>query len=189
MRVTRVTRVLHGENMQIEQIKQANLLHSRGETFKSIEESTGISRTVLPHLLELYNLFENTTILEDNKSSEYVRVKKKRYMLQKIKLQHKIADIRKMYMQQLNVLKQKRKKLQKLADKQEDYDHLQKELSAKQLMLDVTSKNLQQAEDGYEYLKREVNYTKAISFIAGIGFVFFCMFIFKMLGGDIRIVL
>lgn len=79
--------------MEIEQIKRAYEMHSRGETFKSIEESIGISRTVLPHLIDLYNLFESRNVVQD-KNGEYVRVKKKRYVMQKIKLQHMIHDIR-----------------------------------------------------------------------------------------------
>lgn len=177
----------HGENMQIQQVKQAVLLSSKGESFKNIEEATGLKRTVIPHLVELYNLLESQNVIDD-KSSEYVRVKKKRYMMQKIKLQHKISDIRKMYLNQLEVLKNKRKNIRVLLDEKEDYDHLMRELKNKQLVLDVTSKNLQQAEDGYEYLKQEMNYNKIIAFLAGVGFVFFGMWVFKMIGGDIRLI-
>lgn len=172
--------------MEIEQIKQAKILHSRGETFKNIEESIGISRTVLPHLLELYDLFESRNVVED-KNGEYVRVKKKRYLLQKIKLQHKIADIRKEYIKQLQVLSNKRKKIRLFLDKQESYEDIKEELSQKQKMLEVTSSNLHHAEDGYEYLKREVNYNKAIYFIYGIGFIFVAASIFNTFLGHITI--
>lgn len=172
--------------MEISQIKQAKELQKKGETFKNIEESIGISRTVLPHLIELYDLLENRNIVQ-YKNCEYVRIKKKRYMLQKIKLQHRIADIRKVYIDQLRVLTNKRKKLKEYLEQKENYDHIEEELHQKQTMLDITSKNLQHAEDGYEYIKRESNYNKAIYFLGGIGFVFFSLFVFKMAGGEFRL--
>lgn len=173
--------------MHLDKIKEAKIIVNNGGTYKAAQEVAEVPRAALPYLLELLDLFENQKVVLD-KNSEYVRVKKKRYMLQKIKLQHKISDIRKEYIKQLDVLRNKRKKIRVMMDKQEDYDHLLRELKNKQLILDVTSQSLSQAEDGYDYLKQEVNYTKVLAFLFGIGFVFFGMWVFKMLGGQINII-
>ncbi|MDD2567591.1 MAG: hypothetical protein PHS10_06360 [Thiovulaceae bacterium] len=173
--------------MDLESIKQAKKVVSDGGSFKAAEQLTGLPRAALPHMLKVYDLMQDRTVVAD-KSSDYVRVKKKRYMMQKIKLQHKIADIRKEYHKQLEILKRKRRKLYEYADKKEEFDDLLKELHNKQLMLNVTSKNLQHAEDGYEMLKRDHVVNKILAFIYGMGFVFFCMFLFKLAGGEVRLI-
>ncbi|MDY3205942.1 MAG: hypothetical protein RBR70_12800 [Arcobacter sp.] len=173
--------------MDLETIKKASKMLSSGSTIKEIEEQTGIKRNYVSNLVKVYDLMQDRTVVAD-KNSDYVRVKKKRYMMQKIKLQHKIADIRKEYHKQLEILKRKRRKLYEYADKKEEFDDLLKELHNKQLMLNVTSKNLQHAEDGYEMLKRDHVVNKILAFVYGMGFVFFCMFLFKLAGGEVRLI-
>lgn len=173
--------------MDLEKIKQAKKIIAEGGSFKAAEQSTGLPRAALPHMLKVYDLMQDRTFVSDQ-NCEFVRVKKKRYMLQKIKLQHRIADIRKEYLNQLEILKRKRKKLYEYADKKEEFEDLKKELHNKQLMLNVTSKNLQHAEDGYESLKRDHVINKILAFMYGAGFVFLCMFIFKLAGVEIRFI-
>lgn len=61
---------------------------------------------------------------------------------------------------------------------------LKEELDNKQLYLNVTSKNLQHAEDGYEYLKREVKWNYLLYFMYGISFTFFVLALARSLGYD-----
>lgn len=153
----------------IKEIKKAKKLRGEGRTTKEIELEIGISRNYIPKLLELYDEMTSGEFIQD-KNSEYVRIKKKRYMMKSIKLQHRMADMRKVYIRRLAVLGNKRKVLEEYLDKQEAIVDIKKELFYKQEMLNVTSSNLQHAEDGYEYIKQEWNYSKAIWFMAGISF-------------------
>ena len=151
----------------IEKIKKAKLLKSNGTSVKDIEVEIGISRNYIPKLLELYESMSNMQKVDD-KNSEYVRIKKKRYMMQSIKLQHKMNDLRDKYLKSREDLKEKYEKIREYMDKAEDIHDLKKELFYKQKMLDVTSSNLQHAEDGYEYIKREYIYSKILYFILGV---------------------
>ena len=155
----------------VNSIKKAKLLKEQGVSVKDIELQVGISRNYIPKLLELYNEMSEMQQVDD-KNSEYVRIKKKRYMLKSIKLQHRMADMRKQYIESMQVLTSKRKKIRKYLDEAEEISDLLSELKQKQLMLNVTSSNLQHAEDGYEYLKQEWNYNKIIYFLGGVLFSF-----------------
>ena len=152
----------------LESIKKAKLLKEQGVTIQDIESKIGIARAYIPKLLELYELMSNMQKVDD-KNSEYVRIKKKRYMMQSIKLQHKMNDLRDKYLKSREDLKEKYEKIREYMDKAEDIHDLKKELFYIHKMLDVTSSNLQHAEDGYEYIKRESMYSKLTYFIYGVG--------------------
>lgn len=157
----------------IEEVKKAKDLLNQKVSLREIEDQTGITRTAVKDLVELYDLMNASRQLKD-KGGEYVRVKKKRYMLQKIKMQHKIHDLRDRYLRELEVLKNKYKKTQDLIDKKEAIEDLELELHNKQKMLDITSSNLQHAEDHYEYMKKNMWITKILyaSYGAAAGAVF-----------------
>lgn len=154
----------------LEGVIKAKSLKEQGVTVVNIESEVGIARAHIPKLIQLYEQMSNLQMLDD-KSSEYVRIKKKRYLMKSIKMQHKMADIREMYLKQLAVLKNKRNKMIDYMESVEELHDLRKELNAKQKMLDVTSSNLQHAEDGYEYLKQEVKWNYLIFFMSGVIFV------------------
>ena len=165
----------------IESIKQAKLLKKQGVTTKDIEGKVGIARAYIPKLLELYEQMSNLQQIDD-KNSDYVRIKKKRYIIKSIKLQHRMADIRTIYIEQLNVLKNKRKKINEYMDQAEALHDIESELKNKQKMLSITSSNLQHAEDGYEYLKQEVRWNYLLFFMSGIIFLGSLMVVAKYAG-------
>lgn len=171
----------------IESIKQAKLLKEQGVTTKDIEDKVGIARAYIPKLLELYEQMSDLQQVDD-KNSDYVRIKKKRYLMKSIKLQHRMADIRDIYIEQLKVLKNKRKKISEYMDQAGDINDIKEELKNKQTMLNVTSSNLQHAEDGYEYLKQEVRWNYLIYFMSGIIFLGSLMVAAKY-GGFIKVLL
>lgn len=171
----------------IEEVKKAKKLKEQGMSTKDIEDEISISRNYIPKLIELYDEMSQVQLLDD-KNSEYVRIKKKRYMMKSIKLQHRMSDLRNFYIDSLRVLKKKRKKIREYLDDQEEVVDLKRELYEKQKMLNVTSSNLQHAEDGYEYLKQEWNYNKAIYFIFGMGFTVFSFWVLGKFFAKVTIV-
>jgi len=156
--------------MIVNKVKKAKKLKEQGSSNSVIEDAVDIPRASVPWLIELYDEMNSVQVLDD-KNGEYVRIKKKRYMLKSLKLQHKMADIRSEYLKQLHVLKNKRKKIRSFLDRAEQIKDLKQELFQKQKMLDVTSSNLQHAEDGYEYLKKDYFFNKIIYFTYGMAFV------------------
>lgn len=165
----------------LNKVKKAKILKEQGVAVKDIEVEVGIARAYIPKLLELYDQMSQMQQVDD-KNSEYVRIKKKRHLMKSIKLQHKLSDMRKEYLRQLEVLKNKRQKVRDYIDQAEEISDLKKEIMYKQKMLSVTGTNLQHAEDGYEYLKQEVRYNYAFWFIMGISFTFAVLIAFKYLG-------
>jgi len=153
----------------LDKVKKAKILREQGISVKDMESQVGIARAYIPKLLELYDQMSEMQQVDD-KSSDYVRIKKKRYLMKSIKLQHKLSDIRKIYIRQLEVLKNKRRKVRDYIDQAEEISDIKKEAMYKQKMLNITSKNLQHAEDGYEYLKAEVRYNYFMWFMGGIIF-------------------
>ena len=102
-----------------------------------------------------------------DKDSDYVRIKKKRYMIKSMKLQQRMSDIRILFMKQLAILENKRKKISTLLDKKEEYEDIEQELHNKQKILELCRSNLQHAEDSYEYMKKDVFYSKILFFTYG----------------------
>ena len=165
----------------IEKIKRGKLLREQGVPVKDIEVQIGISRNYIPKLLELYEQMSDLQQVDD-KNSDYVRIKKKRYLIKSTKLQHRMKDIRVRYIYQLEVLKKKRKKIREYMDEAGELNDIKEELKNKQTMLNVTSSNLQHAEDGYEYLKQEVRWNYLFSFMGGIIFLALFMIAAKYSG-------
>ncbi|UCM99190.1 hypothetical protein LCX93_06500 [Sulfurimonas sp. SWIR-19] len=165
----------------IDKVKRAKYLREQGVKNEDITSDTGLNKNYITVLIELYDEMSQMQQVDD-KNSDYVRIKKKRYLMKSIKLQHKLADIRKEYLRQLEVLKKKRQKVREYIDQAEEISDLKKEIMYKQKMLSVTGTNLQHAEDGYEYLKQEVKYNYAFWFIMGISFTFAVLLAFKYLG-------
>lgn len=153
--------------LDIKKVENAKNLLEKDNTLTSIERDTGIDRKAIKYVVSLYDLMQ-TENKKHGLNSEYVRIKKKRYMMQSIKLQHKMNDLRDKYLKSREDLKEKYENIREYMDKAEDIHDLKKELFYKQKMLDVTSSNLQHAEDGYEYIKREYIYSKILYFILGV---------------------
>ncbi len=154
-------------DLDINKVKTAKKLLENGETLRAIEREIDIDRKAIRYIVSLYDLMENQKT-SPGKNSEYVCIKKSRHMIKSLKIQNRWAHLREYYIEKMAELKKKREELSEYIDKAEEIHDLKKELFYKQKMLDVTSSNLQHAEDGYEYIKREYIYTKIIYFLYGV---------------------
>ena len=159
----------------LEKIKIAKKLKEQGKSSKDIELDIGLSRNYIPKLLELYEAMSEKENVPVVNNPDYVVLRKQKYITLSIRIQNKLAEIRKEFLEMQKIIRSAKGKYLNAKYSYEDVRDLQEELDNKQLYLNVTSKNLQHAEDGYEYLKREVKYNYIFWFLIGSGFTFFVL--------------
>jgi len=156
----------------LEKIERAKNLKEQGKSTKEIELEIGVSRNYIPKLLELYEAMSDKENVPVVNNPDYVVLRKQKYITLSIRIQNKLAEMRKEFLEMQKIIMRAKGKYLKAKYSYEDVRDLQEEIDNKQMYLNVTSKNLQHAEDGYEYLKREVKYNYIFSFLIGIAFTF-----------------
>lgn len=156
----------------LNKVKKAKKLKEQGVKIKDMEDDVGIARAYIPKLLELYDAMSDKENVPVVNNPDYVVLRKQKYITLSIRIQNKLAEMRKEFLEMQKIIMSAKGKYLNAKYSYEDIRDLQEELDNKQLYLNVTSKNLQHAEDGYEYLKREVKYNYIFWFLIGIGFTF-----------------
>ncbi|MBU1658336.1 hypothetical protein KKG72_04700 [bacterium] len=169
----------------LELVKKAHMLKSQGMSMTEIESDIGIARAYIPKLLELYEEMEAAPVKSN--AADYVCIRKQKYILLSLKIQHKLNDMRLEYAKHKKILVREKSKLINAKYSLGDKRAIIEELEQKQLMLNITSSNLNHAEDGYEYIKQEWNYTKGIYFLYGMGFIMTIAIIYGNFFGKIMI--
>jgi len=165
----------------IEKVKKAKELKGQGVKVKDMEAEVGISRNYIPKLLELYDAMLEKEDAPVINNPDYVVIRKQKYITLSNKIQNKLVKMREEYLQRKRVIKMERNKLLKAKQSYGTIRDLHQELRHKQLFLNITSKNLQHAEDGYEYLKREVYFNYLIYFFAGVAVTLFSITLLQRL--------
>jgi len=164
-------RVYKAEYM-LNKVKKAKKLKEQGVKIKDMEDDVGIARAYIPKLLELYDAMTEKEDVPVVNNPDYVVIRKQKYIRLSILIQNKIAETRKEFLEMQKIIRREKDKLFNAKYAYGNVKDLADELNNTALVLNVTSRNLQHAEDGYEYLKREVKYNYIFWFLVGVTFTF-----------------
>jgi len=166
----------------LNKVKKAKELKEQGIKVKDMEDQIGIARAYIPKLLELYDAMSDKENMPVVNNPDYVVIRKQKYITLSLRIQNKFDALRKEFVDTKRVLQREKGKLLKAKYSFIDVKDMKEEMDTKQLMLNVTSKNLQHAEDGYEYLKQEVHWNYFFYFLGGIAFTLFLMIVARETG-------
>jgi len=158
----------------INKIKKAILLKEQGKTIEDIAVDVEIARAYIPKLIQLYIEMESEKLSSrDIITDDQVLISKSKYILSSIKRQKKFMYARYLLQLEKEKINDKILRLRIYLEKKESYDDLEEELWQKQKMLNVTSSNLQHAEDHYELMEKNLDFTRAYWFMFGMLVVMF----------------
>jgi len=166
----------------LDKVKKAKELKEQGIKIKDMEEDVGIARAYIPKLLELYEAMSEKNNVPVINNPDYVVVRRQKYINLSIKIQNKFEELRKEYTDYKRVMYREKSKLLNAKYSLATVKELKEELDTKQLFLNVTSKNLQHAEDGYEYIKKEYIYSKIQYFLIGVAFAIISLSALRQFG-------
>jgi hypothetical protein len=156
----------------INKVIEAKKLLNSQTSISKISVLVGIDRRAIKHLVDLYDEMSEKGNVPVVNNPDYVVMRKQKYILLSIRIQNKLAEMRKEFLEMQKIISSEKGKYLNAKYSYQDVRDLQEEIDNKQLYLNVTSKNLQHAEDGYEFLKREVKYNYIFWFLIGIGSTF-----------------
>jgi len=152
----------------IKKVLEAKKLLEKKTSMSKVSVIVGINRQALQPLVDLYDELSAQPVKPS--SSDYVCIRKQKYISLSIKIQHKLNDMRLEYWHMQKELDRAKGKFIRAKHDYGERKRIIEELEQKQLMLNVTSSNLQHAEDGYDYLKMNYKWDMFYSFMGGIAF-------------------
>lgn len=170
----------------INKVLEAKKLLSTKTSISKISVLIGMDRRVIQPLVDLYDELEAQPI--KSSSNKYVCIRKQKYIDLSIKIQHKLNDMRLEHERMQKALYAAKGKFIRAKHNFGVRKDILEELQQKQIMLNVTSTNLQHAEDGYDYLKMNYKWDLLYSFMGGIVFFLCTIWVFGEFFGKISII-